>query len=187
MTSDMPGDLRVVQVAYATTDVRAAARRWHELYGAGPFFVRDNVPTKRVLVGGEEGIFDHSCALGQWGNVMVELVHHHELAPAPLEQDMRRQSTGIHHVACFVDDLSQTIDRLAQAGGRVVMDARTPEVRFVFVDPGPDFGHMIELYEETPYMAKLYAKVREASVGWDGSDPIRERGRPTANKWAPHR
>jgi hypothetical protein len=172
---DMPGELRVVQVAYATTDVRAAALRWNEVYGAGPFFVRDNVPTKRVTVDGVEAVFDHSCALGQWGNVMVELVHHHTLAPQALERDMRRGSAGIHHVACFVDDLEAARDRLVAAGARVVMDAQTPEVRFLFLDPGPGYGHLIELYEETAYMSKLYALVREASVGWDGSDVIRER------------
>jgi Glyoxalase/Bleomycin resistance protein/Dioxygenase superfamily len=167
--------LRVVQVAYATTDVRAAARRWHELYGAGPFFVRDDVPTKRVTVDGEEAVFEHSCALGQWGDVMVELVHHHRLAPEALERDMRRGSTGIHHVACFVDDLEEARDQLARGGARVVMDAQTPEVRFLFVDPGPELGHLVELYEQTPYLSALYAQVREASVGWDGSDVVRER------------
>ena len=172
----LPGGLRVVQVAYATTDVRAAAGRWHELFGAGPFFVRDNVPVRRVLVDGEEAVFDHSCALGQWGNVMVELVHHHEMAPAALERDMRRGGTGVHHVACFVDDLEAARDQLVAGGARVVMDAQSNEVRFIFLDLGPELGHMVELYEETPYMSDLYALVREASIGWDGSDLIRERG-----------
>ncbi|NYE35817.1 hypothetical protein F4692_000921 [Nocardioides cavernae] len=167
--------LRVVQVAYATTDVRAAAREWHERYGAGPFFVRDHVPMSHVTVDGEEAVFDHSCALGQWGNVMVELVHHHDLAPPALEEDMRRNGTGIHHVACFVDDLEQARDQLVAAGARVVMDAQSQEVRFIFLDPGPDHGHLVEIYEETPYMSRLYGKVRDAAVGWDGSDVIRER------------
>lgn len=168
--------LRVVQVAYATTDVRAAAREWHERYGAGPFFVRDNVPMTQVLVDGEEAVFDHSCALGQWGNVMVELVHHHELEPAALEDDMRRGAIGVHHVACFVDDLEAARDQLVEAGARVVMDARSREVRFIFLDPGPEHGHLIEIYEETPYMSALYRKVREAAADWDGSELIRERG-----------
>ena len=172
----MTATLRVVQVAYATTDVRAAAREWHERYGAGPFFGREHVPMSRVLVDGEEATFDHSCALGQWGRVMVELVHHHELQPAALEDDMRGGATGIHHVACFVDDLEEARDQLVAAGARVVMDAQSNEVRFIFLDPGPEHGHMIEIYEETPYMAKLYGKVREAAEGWDGTDLIRERG-----------
>lgn len=172
---EMTDDLRVVQVAYATTDVRAAARRWTELYGAGPFFVRDHVPIRRVTASGEEAVFDHSCALGQWGNVMVELVHHHELAPAVLEEDMRRGGTGLHHVACFVDDLDAAVERMTSGGARVVMDALSNEVRFVFLDPGPEFGHLIELYEETPYLRELYQMVREASIGWDGTESIRER------------
>ncbi|WP_433410335.1 VOC family protein [Saccharomonospora azurea] len=167
--------LKVVQVAYATTDVRASALRWHRLYGAGPFFVREHVPTASVTVDDGDGVFDHTCALGQWGDVMVEFVHHHELAPASLDRDMRRGDTGLHHVACFVDDLEQARDRLVAEGARVVMDAATPEVRFVFLDVGPEVGHLVEIYERTPYLAGLYDRVRQASVGWDGTDPLRER------------
>lgn len=169
-------NLRFVQVAYATTDVRAAVRRWHELTGAGPFFVRENVPTTKVTVDGEEAVFDHTCALGQWGNVMVEFVHHHELAPTALDDVMRRGGTGIHHVAAFVDDIEAARDQLVAAGVREVMDAFTPETRFMFFDPGPEFGHLVEIYEDKPYLTKLYARVAEAAQGWDGSDLLRERG-----------
>lgn len=168
-------NLRVVQVAYATTDVRAAARRWHELTGAGPFFVRENVPMVSVASGGEEAVFDHTCALGQWGEVMVEFVHHHELSPPALDRGMRRGGTGIHHVACFVDDLEQAADQLRTGGATQLLDARTPEVRFMFFDVGPEMGHLVELYEDTPYLTSLYERVREASVGWDGSNLLRER------------
>lgn len=173
---ELPHGFRVVQVAYATSDVRAAARRWHEMYGAGPFFVREHVPTLSVHVDGEDGVFDHDCALGQWGKVMVELVHHHQLSPAALERDMLRGRTGLHHVACFVDDLEQARDQLIANGARVVMDAETPGVRFIFLDPGPQFGHLIEIYEETEYLGELYRRVRRAAVDWDGTDLIRERG-----------
>ncbi|PXY28960.1 hypothetical protein DI005_29615 [Prauserella sp. PE36] len=175
-----PRGLRMVQVAYATTDVRASARSWHERYGAGPFYVREHVPTERVEVPGDgqepaPGVFDHTCALGQWGNVMVEFVHHHALAPASLDRDMRRDAGGIHHVACFVDDLDAARDQLVAEGARVVMDASTPEVRFVFLDPGPHVGHLVELYEETPYLSRLYGRVAEAARDWDGTELLRER------------
>ena len=57
-----PG-LRMVQVAYTVDDVRTAARAWHEATGIGPFFVREHVPTERVTASGEDGVFDHTCAL----------------------------------------------------------------------------------------------------------------------------
>lgn len=168
--------LRLVQVAYATTDVRAAARRWHDLTGAGPFFVRDHVPIREVVgAGGEVAVFDHTCALGQWGEVMVEFVHHHELAPPALDSVMRRGGTGIHHVACLVDDLEVARERLLAGGAELVMDARTPEVHFLFFDLGPEMDHLLEVYEASPYLVELYARVREASVGWDGTDLLRER------------
>lgn len=168
-------NLKFVQIAYSATDVRAASRRWHELTGAGPFFVRENVPTVSVDSFGEEGVFDHTCALGQWGKVMVEFVHHHRLAPAPLDAAMRRGGAGIHHVAAFVDELDTAKQELVTAGMSELLDARTPETRFVFLDPGPEFGHLIELYEETDYLGGLYRQIEEASRDWDGSEVIRER------------
>lgn len=168
--------LKFVQIAYATTDVRASARRWHEMTGAGPFFIREHVPTSWVRSFGEEGVFDHTCALGQWGKVMVEFVHHHELAPARLDEAMRRGSTGIHHVAAFVDDLDEARDQLLRHGATELIEASTPETRFMFFYPGPEFGHLIELYEETDYLSGLYQQIEEASHDWDGSDLFRERG-----------
>lgn len=180
MTAALSGGglgLPIVQVAYATTDVRAAALRWHHLTGAGPFFVREHVPMVEVQAGGQTAVFDHSCALGQWGELMVEFVHHHALQPQPLDRVMRRGGTGIHHVACFVDDLDETRHRLESQGMPLVMDARSPEVRFLFFDPGAEMGHLLECYEATDYLSSLYAKVRAASVGWDGHDVLRERRR----------
>lgn len=175
MEQRLPQGLRVVQVAYATTDVRKAATRWHELYGAGPFYVREHVPTRRVLVDGTEAVFDHTCALGQWGEVMVEFVQHHALEPQALESDMRRGGMGLHHVACFVEDLDEARDHLVAGGARVVMDAESYEVRFLFLDLGPEIGHLIEIYEAMPYLTELYRRVRQASIGWDGSRLLRER------------
>ncbi|MBB3665549.1 hypothetical protein FB384_004507 [Prauserella sediminis] len=51
----LPHGASMVQVAYATTDVRTSARRWYELYGAGPFYVREHVPAPRVRVPGRAG------------------------------------------------------------------------------------------------------------------------------------
>ncbi|GLX11153.1 VOC family protein [Microbispora sp. NBRC 16548] len=176
MTGEAAGRLGpVVQIAYATTDVRKAALRWHELTGAGPFFVREHVPMAGVTSGGGPAVFDHSCALGQYGDVMIELVHHHALEPQGLEDVMRRDGRGVHHVAHFVDDLEETRAFLESRDVPLVMDAQSEEVRFLFFDPGPEVGHLIECYEATDYLRTLYAKVRRASVGWDGRNVLRER------------
>ncbi len=87
-----------VQVAYATDDVHATARRWAER-GIGPFFVIEHIALTDVEIDGATAAFDHSSAYGQWGPVMVELIQQHDPGPDPVVG-----TSGIHHVASFVDD-----------------------------------------------------------------------------------
>jgi catechol 2,3-dioxygenase-like lactoylglutathione lyase family enzyme len=155
-----------VQIAYGVTDVRAAASRW-TAYGAGPFFVRDHIPVDEVKVDGRPGVFDHSSAYGQWGQIMVELVAVHEpssLAPT---------GAGIHHVAYFVASHDQAAAELADAGFLGVLRARAGATWFSFHDARTELGHLIEIYEATEPLRRFYAMVAEAAAGWDGRDPIR--------------
>ena len=78
---------RIVQIAYAVDDVRAAARSFAERLGAGPFFVRHHDLPRHVDHHGAAGEFDHSSAYGQWGAVQVELVEVHRAAPSSLADD----------------------------------------------------------------------------------------------------
>ena len=34
-------------------------------------------------------------------------------------------------------------------------------------------GHLIEIYEPTTALERLYDMVRDAAIGWDGADPVR--------------
>ncbi len=35
------------------------------------------------------------------------------------------------------------------------------------------FGHLCELYEATPQVLDFFEMIADASVKWDGSDPVR--------------
>src|SRR5262245_52113426 len=94
----------VVQVAYAVTDVRAAATELAGRLGAGPFFARHHPLPRRVRHRDGAGEFDHSSAYGQWGMLQIELVQIHHAAPASLAEVVMA-SSGIHHVAWFVDSI----------------------------------------------------------------------------------
>jgi hypothetical protein len=161
---------RVVQVAYHVDDVREAARRWNERTGVGPFFVQDHVPIVRATSGGMDVVLDQSCAVTQWGEVMLELVRIHSFGPAALERAVVPHGTGLHHVAVFVDDLNAALSSFEASSVPVVLDAETDQTRFVFVDPGPEFGHLVECYEAGPYLQRLYAAVRRTAAQWDGNE-----------------
>jgi Glyoxalase/Bleomycin resistance protein/Dioxygenase superfamily len=165
----------IVQIAYAVADVRAAARSMAERVGAGPFFVRHHDLPRHVDHNGSSAEFDHSSAYGQWGAIQVELVEVHSASPSSLA-DIVQRTSGIHHVARFVDSLDDEQRRLTAAGWPPVMTAETASgLRYAFHDSRPQLGHLLEVYEPTDAVLRLYGMVADAAAGWQGDDPVRER------------
>ena len=161
-------------MAYAVNDVRVGAHEWVERFGAGPFFVRTHIPLDDVIYRGKPATFDHSSAYGQWGEVMVELVHDHGMGPSVVRERYPPGEEGLHHVAFFVDDLDEATKQLQDLGFAVAMTARALATRFHFVDAVQELGHMIELYQRSTRLNAFYDMIRSASLGWDGSNPIRD-------------
>jgi hypothetical protein len=157
-----------VQLAYAVPDVREAAAGWAPL-GVGPFFVRDHIELGATRINGVDATFDHSSAYGWWGDVMFELICQHDSGG-----EMIVPASGLHHVAHFVNDLDATSASLTADGHAEVLHAETSAgMAFAFHDGGAARGHLIEIYEPVPGLRKFYDMVRDASTGWDGSDPVR--------------
>jgi hypothetical protein len=161
-----------VQIAYAVDDVEVAATRFAAEFGAGPFFVRHHPPFEATHQG-EPAVFNHSSAYGQWGDVQAELVQFGQCSPPELRQALSNTG-GIHHVAMFVDSIEAEQLRLAALGMPCVMEATTSSgLRFAFHDARRQLGHLIEIYEPTDSVMRLYRMVRQAAVDWDGTDPVR--------------
>jgi len=161
------------QLAYAVDDVRGAAVAWSERTGAGPFFVRDHPPAVALDARGEDAVFCHTSAFGQWGPVQLELVQVHPETSASL-REVLPPAAGLHHVAWFADDLAAEQQRLVGLGWPRVMAARTSSGSgYAFHDARHDLGHLIEVYEPTVGLRRLYAHVAAASRNWDGRNPVR--------------
>jgi catechol 2,3-dioxygenase-like lactoylglutathione lyase family enzyme len=164
-----------VQLAYAVTDVDTAASNWASVHGAGPFFVSRHIAVGDVRYRGQPGTFDHSSAYGQWGSVMVELVQDHTVGPSPIADVVVPGRSGLHHLAFFVDALDAASAALVTHGWPEALFARTASGQcFAFHDATADLGHMVEIYEGSPRLRDFYSMVADASIGWDGSRPIRE-------------
>lgn len=157
-----------VQVAYAVDDVTAAARAWVRR-GVGPFFVREHIEVVEVRLRGHAATFDHSSAFAQWGDLMIELIQQHDRGPAAIVG-----TSGVHHMAHFVDDFDVATAMLGDAGRpEVLYGETTTGTRFAFHDALAERGHLIEVYERSPGLARFYDLVRTAADDWDGTEPIR--------------
>ena len=158
-----------VQLAYAVDDVHEAAEGWAPM-GVGPFFVTEHIELGATRINGAPATFDHSSAYGWWGDVMFELICQHDTPGS----DRIVGSGGLHHVAHFVDDLDVVSSGLIRDGHAEVLRAETSSgMSFAFHDGGAARGHLIEIYEPVPKLHAFYDMVRDASIGWDGSDPVR--------------
>ena len=157
-----------VQIAYAVDDVDRAAGEW-AARGVGPFFVRRHIEVTNARIHGRPGRFDHSSAFAQWGDVMVELIHQHRGGDDPIVG-----TSGIHHVAHFVDEFAVATTSLTAGGyGEVLYAETSTGMPFAFHDSLDERGHLIEIYERTTALQRFYDMVRDAATGWDGADPVR--------------
>ena len=98
--------LDIVQVAYHVTDIQRAASDMVAKFGAGPFFVNENIKLSWGKHRGEATDFVHSSAYGQWGDLMVELFRQEDDSTNTPYRDMfTKDQEGLHHTAIMVDDL----------------------------------------------------------------------------------
>jgi len=163
-----------VQIAYAVSDVEAAAEAWARDFGAGPFFVRPHIELVDVIYRGRPGSFDHTSAYGQWGSLMVELVVDHGQDSSPIRDLYGPGESGLHHLAFVVDDLHDATKGLVAGGYEVAMSARTSGgTEFLFIDTVATHGHMLELYERSDRLRDFYENIASAAFGWNGGDPVR--------------
>lgn len=149
-----------VQYAYVVDDPHAAADHWQHQFGAGPFIVRDHIAVTDVVYRGQPSSFDHTSAYGWWGSSMIELFCQHDDQPSAVTERFAPGETGLHHVACFVDDFDEALARATASGLTVSMTARAGSTDFGFVDDIAGRGHYWELYEGSEALRGFYEHVR---------------------------
>lgn len=168
-------DYPVAQVAYFVSDIEAAAKSMHTAFGAGPFFVVNNIELSHSTHRGEDCLFVHSSAYGQWGGVMMELVQQESIGPSPFRDLYAPGESGLHHLATIVPDQAQAYADYQQSGFEVATIAVTKGgTEFAFIDALETLGHFIEVYEESEGLLGFYNMVRDASIDWQGADLLRQ-------------
>jgi hypothetical protein len=166
--------LSPVQIAYHVPDPAATAERCAREYGWGPFFLMEHIALASCRYRDQPGVFDHTSAYGQAGDMMVELITQHGDAPSALRDMYAAHESGIHHVAHFVEDLRDALAEFRRRGLAIALEAHTTTgVHFAMVDTCATLGHMLELYEAGEDLRRFYSYVRHKAQGWDGSDPVR--------------
>ena len=162
--------------AYLVESIEATVARLVEQFGAGPFFVVENVPMENVSSDGEAAEFGHDSAFGQLGEEAVELIAIRRLSPARVQERFAGPRPRLHHLgfvvpAAAVAEVRESLDARGAPG---YLHANLGELDVSFHDCSATFGHDLEVHADVEGLQAFFAMVREAAAGWDGSDSIRQ-------------
>jgi hypothetical protein len=161
------------QVAWVVNDLEAAIHHWVMSARVGPFFVVPHVPIGEVLYRGVPAALDFSSALAQAGPIQIELIEQHSPGPSAYRDVFAKGQEGLHHLATMTSTFDADIERYKSQGSLAVTEGIFGDMRFAYVDTRARLGHMTEIVEDRESIRKVFKIVADASLGWDGSNPIR--------------
>lgn len=165
-------------LAYVVESIEATAKQLVRTLGAGPFFVVRDVPLEQVTSRGEPATFQHDSAFGQCGAMPVELIQIEYLEPARVREGFSQSPPRLHHAAYVVprQRVAEARDELELRGLPAFLHATMGDLDSTLHDGVSVMGHHLELHADSQALHDFFAMVRNASAGWDGSDPLRSPG-----------
>lgn len=153
----------------------SALEYWTQTMGIGPFFRMDHVELKSFDYRGAPSDVDLSIALGNSGDMQIELVQQHNDASSPYLDFMQTHGPGLQHYSVWTETYDDDLRRHSEAGHSLMVEGLlSNDTRFAYFEGGADGQPVMEISDLTPESLELFALVRDAARDWDGHNPIRE-------------
>jgi hypothetical protein len=166
------GDYRFFQIAWVVDDLLAAARKWVDVYGVGPFHVLPR-RASTVRYRGQETSLEMQIAVAQSGPVQIELIQQTSETASVYREIFPAGTGGLHHLCTVTQAFDDTKAHYERLGYPSIASASSPAMRVEYFDTHKDFGVITELVEHTPGFIATLAAISETCAHWDGRDPIR--------------
>jgi len=165
----------VRQSGFMVSSLDTALEYWTQTMGIGPFFRMDHLEMKSFTYRGSSSDVDVSIALGNSGDMQIELVQQHNDAPSPYLDFLKTHGPGLQHYSVWTETYDDDLRRLSKAGRNFMAEGLLGTgTRFGYFEGGADGQPVMEVSELTPATAELFALIRDAAKDWDGQDPVRE-------------
>ncbi len=166
----------VMQLAFVPEDFDAAVKHWTETMGVGPFFLMEGIHLEGMKYRGEptDAMFD--LALAYWGDIQIELIRPRDDHPSIYSGEYADVGGGLHHVCILVDDIDEARRVCGEKGAEIVIEGALGDSKVIYVDPGRGPGSLVEILQQGEGGPGLFAMIKQAGDGWDGSEPLRTLG-----------
>jgi hypothetical protein len=118
-------------------------------------------------------------ALANAGGLQIELLQTRNDVPSMYRDFLHAGLSGMQHFAYWTATFDDDLARAEANGFKVCMSGEVGDNgRFVYfetpVEDGAWPGTVVELSEVAGPKGRLFKLVHDASVNWDGADPVRD-------------
>ena len=164
------------QNGYVVRDIRASLDHWVDVMGVGPWFYFDRVKVDWFRHRGVSSDIEMSIALANSGDLQIELIQQRNEAPSMYKEFIDAGREGLQHVAYWTRDYQALYDRVLARGYRIGHEGQIggEQGRFAYFDTEAHPGTVVEISDVSGPKGRFFDLVRQASVDWDGSDPVRQ-------------
>ena len=166
----------IMQLAFVPDDFDAAIEHWTKNMGVGPFFLLENIHLTDMKYKGAPTDAVFTLALAYWGDIQIELIKPQDNHPSIYSGEYADVGDGLHHVCILVDDIADAYAACKREGAEIVIEGSLGNSKVIYVDPGAGPGSLVEILQQDPGGPDLFGMIKQAGIGWDGSDPIRTLG-----------
>jgi hypothetical protein len=164
----------VIQMAYIVEDLHAGIDHWIVNLSVGPWFVLDKFVGGDPVYRGRPSQAEVAIGMAFTGSMLIELIQMNDEHPSVYKEVRDARGFGFHHFGLASSKWDQDSKAYEDLGYELAFTARVPTGdRIAYFDTMGVIPGFIELIEATPTMEAHFSGYYRASLGWDGSDPIR--------------
>ena len=134
------------QVAFVVEDLQAAERFFQDSIGVPRFCRFEDIAVEDSVYRGSPGDFHYHLSLGFAGDMQIELIQHLS-GESIYKEFLDQHGTGVHHLACLVEDHEQVVRDFTLSGFPPVQSGRIgsdPGGLFAYFDTRPATGIFME-------------------------------------------
>ena len=162
------------QLAYVVRDLDAALKYWVDVLKVGPFFLFEHCPLLDQKYLGKPGNAAVSLALGNSGDLQIELIYQHNAAPSVYKEFLDAGRVGVHHFGLMPVDYAATCEQYRKLGHAAAFECTVGGAALTYFDTVSMLGHYTELWDNSNVFKDLFFMVENAAKGWDGQNAIRK-------------
>jgi hypothetical protein len=167
----------IMQMAYIVPDIRRAIDEWITRLNVGPWFLLEHFTGEHPVYRGRPSTADVAIAMSFAGHMNIELIQPNDANPSVYKEAIDARGYGFHHWGLACADIDAGVKRYTAMGMVEAFRAGVPTGGdVVYMDAHGALPGFVELIPTNPLMEEVFERFRQATVNWEGKNPIRPFG-----------